>query len=105
MKHLFAATWLLVASPAARTETVALVGGTVWTGGPQGTVENGTLVIRDGKIAAVGAGVQVPAGARTIDTRGRFVMPGIIDAHSHSAIDGNVNECSDVITAEVRVPT
>ena len=45
----------------------------------------------------------MPEGAVVIDAKGRYVMPGIIDTHSHSAIDGNVNECTDVITAETRV--
>ena len=79
------------------------MGGTVLTVGPQGTIENGTVLVRDGKILAVGRDVAVPAGAVVIDAKGRFVMPGIIDAHSHTAIEGSVNECTDVITAEVRV--
>ena len=45
----------------------------------------------------------MPDGAIVIDAKGRYVMPGIIDTHSHSAIDGSVNECTDVITAEMRV--
>jgi imidazolonepropionase-like amidohydrolase len=103
MKRAFAVLLLLLSAPLVSAETVALVGGTIWTGGPQGTIQNGTLLIRDGKIAALGANLALPAGTRSIDARGRFVMPGIIDAHSHSAIDGNVNECTDVVTAEVRV--
>ncbi len=83
--------------------TLALVGGTLLTMGPAGTIARGTLVIRNGKIAALGAGLPVPAGAKVIDVSGRYVMPGIIDAHSHTAIEGNVNECTDAITAEVRV--
>jgi imidazolonepropionase-like amidohydrolase len=43
-------------------------------------IENGTLVIRDGKIAAVGATVEVPAGAQVIDARGLQVFPGLFDA-------------------------
>ena len=42
-------------------------------------IENGTIVIRDGKIAAVGSGVQVPAGAVEVDARGLYVYPGMID--------------------------
>ena len=82
---------------------VAITGATILTVGPAGTIENGTLLIRDGKIAAVGKDVAVPEGAVVIDGKGRYVMPGIIDTHSHSAIDGNVNECTDVITAETRI--
>ena len=61
------------------------------------------MLIRDGRIAAVGSDVDVPADARVIDAAGRYVMPGIIDAHSHTAIEENVNECTDVVTAEVRI--
>jgi len=82
---------------------VAIVGGTILTVGPLGTIEKGTLLIRDGKIAAVGRDVQVPAGATVIDATGRFVMPGIIDAHSHTAVEEGVNECTESVTAEVRV--
>jgi imidazolonepropionase-like amidohydrolase len=82
---------------------VAIVGGTVLTIGPQGTIEKGTVLIRDGKIAAVGASVAVPPGATVIDASGRYVMPGIIDCHSHTAVEGNVNEGSESVTAEVRI--
>jgi imidazolonepropionase-like amidohydrolase len=82
---------------------VAIVGGTILTVGPRGTIEKGTVLIRDGKIAAVGRDVQVPAGATVIDATGRFVMPGIIDAHSHTAVEEGVNECTESVTAEVRV--
>src|SRR5688500_9352269 len=63
---------------------VALVGGNVWTADGKGTVfAQGTVILRDGKIAAVGdASTPVPAGVRTIDVSGRWVTPGLIDAHS-----------------------
>jgi imidazolonepropionase-like amidohydrolase len=57
----------------------------------KGTINNGTIVIKDGKIAAVGANVQIPAGADVYDATGKFVSPGIIDAHSHIANDA-INE-------------
>ncbi len=84
-------------------QAVAITGGTVLTVGPQGAIANGTVLIRDGKIAAVGRDVAVPQGAVVIDAKGRYVMPGIIDTHSHTAVDGSVNECTDVITAETRI--
>jgi imidazolonepropionase-like amidohydrolase len=93
---------LLAAAPAAG-ETTAIVGATVLTVSKAGNLEKATVLIRDGKIAAVGADVQVPAGAKVIDGAGRYVMPGIIDAHSHAAIEDNVNECTDVVTAQVRI--
>ena len=91
------------ASVTAGPVLVAIVGGTILTVGPQGTIEKGTVLIRDGKIAAVGRDVAVPAGATVIDASGRYVMPGIIDCHSHTAIEGNVNEGTDSVTAEVRI--
>jgi imidazolonepropionase-like amidohydrolase len=75
----------------ARPSTVAIRGGTILTV-TRGTIPNGTIVLRDGKIAAVGgAGTEIPAGAEVIDATGRFVTPGIIDAHSHVAAE-SINE-------------
>src|SRR5690606_25643659 len=52
--------------------------------GAGGVIERGTVVVRDGRIASVGATAErAPAGARTIDAGGRTVMPGFIDAHRH----------------------
>jgi imidazolonepropionase-like amidohydrolase len=85
--------------PAARL--VAITNATILTAS-HGTIERGTIVIRDGKIAAVGADVRVPAGAQVIDGTGKFVTPGIIDAHSHSASEA-INEGTQSITAEVRI--
>ena len=59
----------------------------------RGTIANGTVLIRDGKIAAVGTNVSIPAGADVYDATGKFVSPGIIDAHSHIANDA-INEGS-----------
>jgi imidazolonepropionase-like amidohydrolase len=69
----------------------------------KGTIDKGTIVIRNGRIAAVGANVDVPRGATEIDATGLFVMPGIIDAHSHIAVDGSVNELSLSVTAMVGI--
>jgi len=59
-----------------------------------GAIEHGSVLIRDGKIAAVGQKIDAPAGAQVIDATGQFLMPGIIDCHSHIAIEGGVNEGS-----------
>ncbi|MCZ6917882.1 MAG: amidohydrolase family protein [Gemmatimonadetes bacterium] len=66
-----------------------------------GTIENGSIVIRDGKIAEVGTNVSVPGGAHVIDAAGKYVMPGIIDAHTHVA--GGFNEGSVAVSAMTRV--
>jgi imidazolonepropionase-like amidohydrolase len=94
---------LLAAAPAPPEKTFAIMGGTVLTMGPQGTIPNGTVIVRGGRIAAVGAGIPVPPGTAVLNATGQFVMPGIIDAHSHTAVEGSVNECTDAITAEVKV--
>jgi len=64
----------------------------------RGTIRNGTIVMRDGKIAAIGANVQIPAGAEVIDGTGKFVSPGIIDAHSHIANDA-INEGATAVSS------
>jgi imidazolonepropionase-like amidohydrolase len=59
-------------------QTIAITGGTVYpVSGPK--IENATVVIRDGRIAAVGANIAVPAGATRIDAAGKWVTPGLID--------------------------
>jgi len=66
-------------------------------------IDTGSIVIRNGKIAAVGATVDVPRGATEIDATGKFVTPGIIDAHSHIAVEGSVNEGSLSVTSMVGI--
>lgn len=89
--------------PVAVPKAVVVRGATVWTQGGSGILENADLVVSGGKIVAVGRGISVPAGAIEIDGRGKHVTPGIIDAHSHTAIDGQVNELTHNVTAEVRI--
>ena len=65
-----------------------------------GEIANGEILIRDGRIAAVGREpASAPDRARVIDAGGGFVMPGIIDCHSHIAIDGGVNEGSVAVSS------
>ncbi|HSS79351.1 MAG TPA: amidohydrolase family protein [Thermoanaerobaculia bacterium] len=62
-------------------ETVAITGATIHTEGPQGTLQNGTLVIENGRIHAVGGStVKIPAGARRIDAHGKVITPGLFDS-------------------------
>lgn len=76
---------------------------TIWTCGPGGVIENASVLIREGKIAAVGADIDLPADAVLIDAEGKHLTPGIIDCHTHIATDGGINEMSQSITAEVRI--
>jgi len=69
----------------------------------QPRIEHGSILIRDGKIAAVGADVEAPAGATVIDGTGLYVMPGIIDCHTHIAVDGDVNEGSISVSSMVNI--
>jgi imidazolonepropionase-like amidohydrolase len=64
-----------------------------------GNIEHGSILIRDGKIVEVGASIKAPKDAQVIDAGGQFVMPGIIDCHSHIAIDGDVNEGSIAVSS------
>jgi imidazolonepropionase-like amidohydrolase len=63
---------------------------------------NGSVLIRDGKIAEVGEKVTVPTDAKVIDASGQFLMPGIIDCHSHIAAD-SINEGSVSVSSMVGI--
>jgi imidazolonepropionase-like amidohydrolase len=76
---------------------------TIWTMGPQGRLDKTDLLVENGKVSKIGANLATPQGALVVDATGKHVTPGLIDAHSHSAIRGGVNEGSNNITAEVRI--
>ena len=69
----------------------------------KGTIPKGSILIEKGKIKAVGKDVTAPAGVTVIDAAGLVAMPGIIDTHSHIAVQGGVNEGSLSVVPEVRV--
>ncbi|HET9532354.1 MAG TPA: amidohydrolase, partial [Blastocatellia bacterium] len=70
----------------------------------RGTIRNGSILIRNGKIVEVGTNVTArDPNARIIDATGKYVTPGIIDCHSHTATDGSVNEGSLSVTSMVRI--
>jgi imidazolonepropionase-like amidohydrolase len=64
----------------------------------KGTIPNGSILLRDGKIQAVGTNIEAPRGAEVIDARGKFVLPGIIDAHVHIAAD-SINEGATTVSS------
>ncbi len=73
---------LLVATPLL-AQTRAFTGATLIDGTGKAAVANATLVVRDGRVVAAGTGVAVPAGAERVDLAGKFVIPGLINAHGH----------------------
>ena len=82
------------ATPPADADSVILIQNATILTVSHGIIENGSILIKDGKIADVGSSIKAPTSARVIDATGQFVMPGIIDCHSHIAIEGGVNEGS-----------
>jgi imidazolonepropionase-like amidohydrolase len=74
------AVFLASAASTASAQTTAVTGATVHTVGPGGTLDNATIVIENGRIAEVGTGIQVPAGAVVIDGSGKIVTPGLFSA-------------------------
>jgi imidazolonepropionase-like amidohydrolase len=69
----------------------------------KGTLDNGSIWVHDGKIKELGKTVSAPAGAQVIDATGQYIMPGIIDSHSHSAISGGINEGAPAISPQARI--
>ena len=63
-----------------------------------GNIKNGSVYIKDGKIAAVGENVSAPTTVTVIDAGGKYLTPGIVDSHSHIALDDDVNEATSPIT-------
>jgi imidazolonepropionase-like amidohydrolase len=84
-------------------EYILIKNATIWTCSNAGKLENADMLIRRGIIEKIGKNLQAPKGALIIDATGKHVTPGIIDAHSHTAITGGVNESTQAITAEVRI--
>ncbi len=86
------------APQAAQTSSVVAIRNATIITVSRGTINNGTIVMRDGKIAAVGTNVQIPAGATIVDGTGKFVTPGLIDAHSHIGNDA-INEGAAAVSS------
>jgi imidazolonepropionase-like amidohydrolase len=93
-----------------KTETILFSGATIWTCEAKGVIENGQILIRDGKIVAVGQNLNMlellgkkAAAPRAVNLKGKHITPGLIDEHSHIAISRGVNEGSKASTAEVRI--
>jgi imidazolonepropionase-like amidohydrolase len=84
----------------------AIVGGTVWDGTGRAPIHDAVVLVRDGKIEAVGGRrqVRVPAGVDTIDARGKWVLPGLIDTHVHFSQTGWVDGRPDALDLRAKYP-
>ncbi|MEO9079762.1 MAG: amidohydrolase family protein [Rhodanobacter sp.] len=91
-------------SPSHSSSTYAITGGTVYTLGAAGKIEHGTVLIKDGKITAVGTNVSIPADAERIDATGKIVTPGIFDPESQFGLVevSAVTETSDAALKDTR---
>lgn len=80
-------------------QDLVLKGGTVLTITKE-KIENGTVVIQKGKITAFGKDIKIPAGIKVIDVTGKYVMPGLIDSHTHIALT-DTNEATNPVTPQI----
>ncbi|MCW5754509.1 MAG: amidohydrolase family protein [Phycisphaeraceae bacterium] len=88
-------------------ESVVFTNAVLWTAGPRGVIQDGTVAISNGKIVYAGPSASLPRlddRYRTVDLGGRHITPGIIDTHSHTGTFAfGVNEGTQACTAEVRI--
>lgn len=87
----------------AKQQNVLIKNATVWTSADAGKLENTDVLVQDGKFVKIGQNLKTPSGVTVIDATGLHLTAGIIDEHSHIAIDQGVNEGSDAVTSEVRI--
>src|SRR6478609_11410916 len=91
----------LAQQPAPSSHNEVLIRNAVVMTVTHGDIQNGSVYIKDGKIAAVGKDVSAPASATVIDAGGKYLTPGIIDSHSHIALDDDVNEATSPVTPQM----
>lgn len=84
-----------------KAETILIKNATVWTSEKEGVLPNTDVLLKNGKIAAIGKNLTEP-GARVIDGTGKHLTAGIIDEHSHIAA-ASINEGAQSATSEVRI--
>lgn len=91
-------------------ETVLFTNATIWTSGPAGIIEKGSLLIENGRISVIAdqadgeIALRIPENTRTFDLEGKHITPGIVDAHSHTGTwTFGTNEGAQSVTAEVRM--
>jgi imidazolonepropionase-like amidohydrolase len=100
--------WLGVSSDAPQAQApaggvVAFTGATVIDGTGAAPMAGATIVVSDGRIQAVGRNVTVPAGATRVDMSGKFITPGLVNAHGHLQADMSKRSARDRLTAQLRM--
>ncbi|MFN8546500.1 MAG: amidohydrolase family protein [Candidatus Eisenbacteria bacterium] len=93
----------VVPGPLATPKSVLFQHANLWTCATAGLLKNSDLLVQDGKIAAIGAGLAAPSGAMVVDASGLDLSPGVIDCHSHTAGVGDINEGTLSSSAMVRL--
>ncbi len=86
--------------------SVAYTGATVWDGTVADPIPDATIVVRDGRIVSIEAGGSVPRGAEEVDLTGKYIMPGLIDAHAHVSgrwAPDDVNDEAERVRADLRL--
>jgi len=89
---------------------IAIKGGKIYTMGPKGVIDGGIIVVDGDRIIAAGKRVTIPDGCETIDAGGCYIIPGLIDAHTHIGLEeeiyrvegDDVNEAVDPLTPQLR---
>ena len=90
-------------APSIKTGGNVMIRGATLLTVTDGVKENSSILIEGGIITRIGRDFEAPEGVTVIDGDELFVMPGIIDCHSHIAIEGGVNESTQSVVAEVRI--
>ncbi|MEE9371540.1 MAG: amidohydrolase family protein [Saprospiraceae bacterium] len=98
---IFILLFIPISLSAQESGNILIKNGTVLTI-TNGVLKNTDVLIQNGKIQQIGPNLRASSNTKTIDATGQYVMPGIIDAHSHIGIDA-VNEATNPVTAEVNV--
>ncbi len=89
-------------APQSASTDIVFKNATVMTAS-HGTISHGSVWVHAGKIAGVGATVDAPSSAATVDATGLWLTPGIIDPHSHSGLDSDINEATSPVTPSMHM--
>src|SRR5580700_4903943 len=102
LSFVFAASVLLAQQqPASSAHNEVVIKNAIVMTVTRGNIKNGSIYIKDGKIAAIGESLDAPASATVIDAGGKYLTPGIVDSHSHLALDDDVNEATSPVTPQM----